>query len=658
VGSHAIQDVPSYNAQSTSTGTQPGSLEPTGLGTIITSYGTPNGKCYNYRTGQPWSCFSAGSQGGCLLSSPCYANGGPSGINLTPGYAPPGSPAALAGATWMVTENGNAAEMNTTRPIFSSLALTDEWRPNDRLQADAGIRVDQFVYVTSDLESDYPARQFWFDAYNNEHCGALGQAPQYTWNGSSFNPCATGFLPFTDPGVGLSNSAGNTFAHAVFQPRASFTYSVNSDTVIRGSLGKYAGTAGSNYYQYNTEQQNLPAFLGQFYEAGYHTPDHDVLPDTSNNLDLSFEQHVAGTRFSYKVTPFYRSTQNQLQFQNINPEQGIYAQVNAGEQQSYGLELQLQYGDFNRDGFSSLLSYAHTNSEIRFVPVNGVSIVSSFNNQIELYNSYTAACAGVTRSSSNWQACGSGAYAGNAAPNLPYQPSTASYPRTIPNPYYQRSLQPLLNPNGEYAPYDLIPGPFSGANGYEVPDVATLILNYRHRGFAITPSLRYIDGSNYGAPLVYPGYVPQSCTAPPANTPQTPGATCNGTLANGQSIGAIFLPDPYTGKFDTLGAFMQPSELSVNLQLSYDLSPRLMITFQAVNLVNFCHQRGYAWDNSETCAYSNLPSQVLAPSGNFVTDPPLALRYPYGTYFNCNGAGFSAVTQPFDFFVTMTLKQL
>ena len=51
----------------------------------------------------------------------------------------------------------------------------------------------------------------------------------------------------------------------------------------------------------------------------------------------------------------------------------------------------------------------------------------------------------------------------------------------------------------------MIPSPFNAANGYEVPDVASLILNYRHGRFAVTPSLHYVDGSNYGSPLVWPG---------------------------------------------------------------------------------------------------------------------------------------------------------
>lgn len=653
--SYNTQRLQTYNAMFSSTDPSTTSLAPTGLGTILSSYGTPNGKCFNYVTGQPWSCFDAGSQGGCLTPSGCYPGEGSYDFNLTPGYAPRGSPAAKAGATWIMTENGESAQVDDVTPHFSSFALTDLWEPNDRLVVNVGARLDHFQYATNNLEDGYPARQFWFDAYNDEYCGAPGKSTQWTWNSAtgSFGPCAPGLAPLTAPGNGLYNVEAGTNVFNVFQPRVSFTYTINPDTVIRGSAGKYARAEGSSYYQYNTYQQNLASFIAQFYPYGYHTPDHDIYPDTSDNFDLSLEKHVKGTQLSYKVTPFYRDTSNQLQFQAINAVQGTLAGLNVGTQESYGVELSLQYGDFSRNGLSGLLSYTHTQNRVRFSSINGVSVIDALNAQVELYNSYTSACAGVTASSPNWQACGSGAYPGNAAPVLRNsQSGTHDQGKLkIPNPYYSDVLQPLFDTSGWYAPYDVIPSPFNAANGYEVPDVASLILNYRRGKLAVTPSVHYNDGSNYGSPLVWPGYVPQSCSAEPDKTPFTPGASCAGG-----AIGAIFLPDPYSTRFDNLGAFVQPSELSANLQTSYDLSPRMTLTVEAVNLYNHCFQRGYAWDNSVTCVYSNLPSNILAPSGNFVKNPPAQLRYPYGTFYNITEVGISSVLQPFGFFADLSIK--
>ncbi len=654
--SYNTQRLQTYNAMFSSTDPSTTSLGATGLGTILSSYGTPNGKCYNYVTGQPWSCFDAGSQGGCLTpTSGCYPGEGSYDFNLTPGHAPRGSPAAMAGATWIMTENGESAQVDNVTPHFSSFALTDLWEPNDRLVVNLGARLDHFQYATNNLEDGYPARQFWFDAYNDEYCGAPGKPTQWTWNSAkgSFGPCAPGLAPLTAPGNGLYNVEAGANVFNVFQPRVSFTYTINPDTVIRGSAGKYARAEGSSYYQYNTYQQNLASFIAQFYPYGYHTPDHDIYPDTSDNFDLSLEKHVKGTQLSYKVTPFYRDTTNQLQFQAINALQGTLAGLNVGTQESYGVELSLQYGDFSRNGLSGLLSYTHTQNRIRFSSINGVSVIDALNTQIELYNSYTSACAGVTKSSPNWQACGSGAYPGNSAPALRNtQSGTHDHGKLkIPNPYYADTLQPLFDTSGWYTPYDVIPSPFNAANGYEVPDVASLILNYRRGKLAVTPSVHYNDGSNYGSPLVWPGYVPQSCSAEPDKTPLRPGVSCAGG-----ATGAIFLPDPYSNRFDNLGAFLQPSELSANLQTSYELTPRMTLTVQAVNLYNHCFQRGYAWDNSVTCVYSNLPSNILAPSGNFVKNPPAQLRYPYGTFYNITEVGISSVLQPFGFFADLSIK--
>ena len=226
----------------------------------------------------------------------------------------------------------------------------------------------------------------------------------------------------------------------------------------------------------------------------------------------------------------------------------------------------------------------------------------------------------------------------------------------IPNPYFNAPLQPLLDTNGWYSPYDTIPGPFSYANGYETPNVVSLILNWKHQKFTVTPSFHYIDGSYYGSPLSYPGYVPQFCSKQPAATPTTPAITCNNAndFVNNQ---AIFIPDPYTGnKFDNLGSLRQPSQFTMNLQLAYDVTPNVSVTATLDNIVNVCPQRGYAWDNSVTCVYSSLASNVLPPSGNFLTNPPVQVKYPYGTFFNITEVGATSPIQPFNYFVNVNVR--
>ena len=202
----------------------------------------------------------------------------------------------------------------------------------------------------------------------------------------------------TRPGNGLYNVGAGSNVANVFQPRLSFTYTINPDTVIRGSAGKYARAEGSSYYQYNTYQQNLASFIAQFYPYGYHTPDHDIYPDTSDNFDLSLEKHVKGTQLSYKVTPFYRDTQQPAAV--------------SGDQRGAGNARRPQRRHAARPTASSSRCSTATSAgtasrrcsrtrtrenQIRFSPINGVSVIDALNAQIELYNSYTSACAGVTQ---------------------------------------------------------------------------------------------------------------------------------------------------------------------------------------------------------------------------------------------------------------------
>jgi hypothetical protein len=157
---------------------------------------------------------------------------------------------------------------------------------------------------------------------------------------------------------------------------------------------------------------------------------------------------------------------------------------------------------------------------------------------------------------------------------------------------------------------------------------------------------------------VYPGYVPQYCSRQPALSPTTPGVSCANPNNFTAPIGsAIFIPNPYTGnQFDNLGALREPSQFTLNLQMSYEVSPRVSLTATVDNIVNACGQRGYAWDNNTTCTYGNLPSNVLPSSGNFLTKPPIQVKYPYGTFFNITEVGATAVIQPLSFFVNFNVK--
>jgi hypothetical protein len=662
--SYQTQRLQTYNAtfDSTLSYNPAALLENTGQFGNVAANLTDGSHCYDVQTGDYTSCYAlvpqAGGTFGGSVVTPLSMNGG---LAPTLGFTCPNAaiPACANHAQLMMTENGQNAQVDNVTPFFSSAAVNDSIRPNDRWTINVGARFDHFAYALDNLAANYPARAFWFNAYNNEHCSApgvanIGLGPLVTMNPlTGALSCPTGYTAMSTPGYGFYNSTGGFTSQNVFQPRIAATYVANPSTVWRASIGEYTRPAATSYHEYNTYQQDLPSFIAQFAALGYRSPDHNVRADTSTNADISFE-HRFSNGFSIKASPFYRTTSNQLQYLNISALGGTLAGINVGTLHSYGLELALQYGSFDRDGISGQLSYTYTNTHTRYSSLsNGLNLIDVLNSSIEQYNSYTSACAGAA---SNTQLCGSGLFAGNAAPTLlnnlaPSNTGTLS----VPNPYYSSKPQPLMDPNAWYVPYDVIPSAFASANSYAVPNVVALVLNWKHKRLNVTPSFTYNDGSYYGSPLSVPGYVPQACSALPSTTPTTPGVSCG-------SGGALFVPDPYTGRFDGLGTLREPSQLVMNLQLSYDINPRMTLTVIGNNIYNQCYQRGYAWDTPTACWYSSLPSNILAPNGPgtqpgaFLTNPPVQLAYPYAIWFNNTQVGITSAKQPFQLTVNLDVK--
>ncbi|HET9342424.1 MAG TPA: TonB-dependent receptor [Candidatus Eremiobacteraceae bacterium] len=562
------------------------------------------GNCYDFTTGNLDSCYDGNSQGTAFSG-------------LTPGLPPAGSPGALANAQWIVTENGQNAQIDTVHPFFSAASITDSWRPNEKLSFTLGIRMENFKYQLQDLATGYPARQFWFHSYNNEFCWGPGYpttVSRFDPNTSSFVPCSS-LGPFLAP-VHLQNYHGGSISQTVPQPRFGVTDELNSDNVIRASYGRYARPAPTSYQEYNTFQQDLPSFLATFIPNGWNSPVHNLYSDTSLNADLSWEHHFPNTSLAMKVTPFLRTTQGQIQYSALNA-QGVVAGVNAGKQVSDGVEFALDKGAFDRDGLSWALSATFTRSKIRYGPYpSGLSVIDLLNEQIQIYNSYTSACAGVAPSKNPQSLCGVNFNPNAQSPNaLPVEPNG------INNPYYNAKPQPLLDPNAQYTTYDEIPSPFSNAIGFETPFQVSVVLNWKSGPLTITPNFLYSTQGKYGSPLVWPGYDPQTCSGSGAANPQN----CSGY---------IFIPDKYTGVFDNLGAFAQPQRLTANLSVGYEFNKHLTATLTAANLIDHCYQHNVPWANGPTCEYAQLQSNLLPAAGNFVKNPPIQLAYPYGSWYN------------------------
>ncbi|HEY7992645.1 MAG TPA: TonB-dependent receptor [Candidatus Eremiobacteraceae bacterium] len=559
-----------------------------------------SGNCYNGNPSDPNfgnldSCYDSNSQG--------------TAANLEPGTPSSGSPAGLANAKWIVTENGQNAQVDNVRPYFTAASITDSWRPNEKLSFSLGMRAENFKYVLQDLASAYPARQFWFNAYNNEFCwgqGFPGTVSRFDPSTATFGPCPSGTKP-----VDLQNYHGGTISQTEFQPRFGVTDELNPDNVIRASYGRYARPAPTSYQEYNTFQQDLPSFLATFVPNGWDNPVHNLVADTSINTDLSWEHHFKGTSLAAKVTPFLRTTQGQIQYSSLNA-QGVVAAVNAGKQISDGIEIALDKGAFDRDGLSWVLAATYTRSKIQYGPYpSGLNVIDLLNEQIQIYNSYTAGCAGASPSANPLSLCGVN---GNAN-------ALAVESNGINNPYFNAKLQPLLDPHAQYTTYDQIPSPFNNAIGFETPFQMSVVLNWKSGPLSITPNFIYSTQGKYGSPLVWPGYDPNTCSGSGAANPQN----CTGSL---------FIPDKFTGVFDGIGAFAQPQRLTANLSVGYKFSPHLSATFTAANLIDHCYQHNVPWQNGPTCEYAQLQSNLLAPAGNFVANPPIQLRYPYGSWYN------------------------
>jgi hypothetical protein len=575
-----------------------------------------------------------------------------------PASPPAGSPAELAnggkGANWVVTNTGYEGEFDTVRPFFAAFSLSDQFRPTDKLVLNAGIRYESFVYRLPDTAS--PARDFWFNAWNRENCYTPGQpAP----TPRTIDP-ATG-VPAKCPAgsVSLVNTSPTSVQYPAFSPRAGLTYTVDPDTVLRASYGRYAQQPGTSYQQYNVLQADSPSYISTFLPYGFTSPYHQTSPSYSNSYDFSLEKHFKGTDYSLKLTPFYRSTQNELQTIPIGA-QGVVDGLNTGTGRSYGVEFQFSKGDFARQGLSWQLAYTFTRALTRFGDfLTGNNFIDNQNISIKQYNAFTsfcaknpadARCAGSTPNGVAAAACYTPAGAGSdALPDLGATSSTACGAGEFANPYWNAPVQPLLDRTAEYSPYDILPSnPFSGAVGFNTPTTITGVVNWRRGKLTLTPSATYTSGTVYGSPLSWPGYDPTTC-----------GAVGTGSEPNTQTCtGALLQPDVYTGTFDKQGALREPTRFTLNFQTAYEFNPNTRAVLTLTSLIDHCYQRGYAWDNPTTCVYAQLPSNHLAPVGNFV-DPssaPAQLRYPYGSFYNNVQTGFVGQRLPFSAFLNLELR--
>jgi len=178
--------------------------------------------------------------------------------------------------------------------------------------------------------------------------------------------------------VAITLANANAESNSVFEPRLAATYELSPDTTLRASYGTYARPPNASWVQYGTLQQDLATPLVQkFIAYGFNSPQHHLLPDVSHNVDVSWEQRLAGSDVSFKLTPYYRGTMGQ--FENILLDNnGNQSGVNVGSERSLGVELALQKGNFTSDGVSALLSVTYNHSRFRYAKfASGCNVLGS-----------------------------------------------------------------------------------------------------------------------------------------------------------------------------------------------------------------------------------------------------------------------------------------
>ena len=627
---------------------------------------TGNGfTCYDPTTGKPQICLSSGycvaavvsGKPSCAGAAPTWtanAAGGPSG------FAPAGSPAAKAGATWDSLWSGNAnGSFNTVRPRFVNGSLSDQFRPSDKFLINAAIRYDNYTYVLPD--SLTTATQFFANMTSNYTCvfastnqvltqplppGAPPPAGAQYVQGDC-NTAAAALHP-TGPHTGWVHPNGTvqdgvqaphftatspgSYTLNYWQPRFSMTYTASPDTVFRASAGRFTQPPISASVQYLSRAGDDRSVWNNTMNLGFYSPFHPIPGISSAQYDLSWEQHLHGTDMSFKLTPFYTWVSNWQQQTFIGA--GFVTQVPVGVNRNYGVEFQMNKGDFTRNGLSGQLSFAYTNSKVQFQNVGlssgGVvqNTTTALNQAIAQYNALTKAGGG------------SPCYQGGVAVKCS-KPNGSTFD-TILNPYYNQPAQGLLDPNGWYNPYTTAIAPnLSGANStYISPYVASLILNWRHDKLAITPSFNFQSGGYYGSPLDTEGLDPRTCVQNSAAagitkvSPHTNPLQCNYLSATAPGLGPfsfLYVPNPQVGSF-LFTNFQNPNSIFGNLQITYDVSPKIRLSVLGVALFHSCFG-----GTSAPWTTANPPSNVVCgylPAGGSLN----STLYPSNFY---NGTGIN-----------------
>ncbi|HEY1429367.1 MAG TPA: TonB-dependent receptor, partial [Candidatus Tumulicola sp.] len=539
-------------------------------------------------------------------------------------FGNPEPKAAFPGAQWEITNTGNSGFVNNVTPNFTAIALQDEWSPTDKLIVNLGLRDEIYSYDLANTSSN--GQNFWFLAGQREFCyNPVTLQPYFIPVKPASGKPANPFIGFDCPvdssipahpvqtvhpdgkdgHLLLSNQYDPHVSDNAFTPQLGATYTINNDTVLRFSAGRFAQEPETYQVQYNAKDSNLAYDLFQaFWQYGYTTPRHDPAVQYSNNYDLSLEKRFKGTDMSIKLTPYYRYATNQVY--SVYLPFGLSGGLNSGIERVDGVEFEFTKGDFDKDGLSYIFSYTYTNAAEKWGNYPGTSV-----NPIDPYNQDIANFNGLTKGGGGSK-CYENDSHGNVYPDPTCTQLKKNYNPAILNPYYGMKREPLLDRNGWY--------PVGLDYSYLSPNVLSLVVNYKRHKFSITPALTFNEGQPYGNPADVMGIDPRTCTANSSHIVDSSIHTTNPLQAdytscglaatqNGTSAGVLYIPNPQTGAFDSFGAFRQPSQLNLSMSMGYQLTPRIKANLLLANLVNTCFGgSSEPWTkqfppNSYTCGY-------------------------------------------------------
>jgi hypothetical protein len=615
------------------------------MAVLVSSANPQSGLCYNVANPTVSVSCESGSHPTWVTYQTAQAGSEADVTGLTCGSGANAGP-----CEYMVVENGPWATYNTVQPKFTTASISDDIKPTDKLDVNLQVRVDRFEFDGSNTTGG--SRNFWFNAWNSTMC--VNNAPGSVPFDNNTVACPAGSHVAT-----FINASSPVNTYTVTQPRFGATYSLTGDDVLRFSYGKFSQAPNAAFQQYNSLQQNLPQLLGSslnFYAYGFNTPGHALGPEVSYNTDFSWEHHFRGSDVSFKLTPYYRKTHDQYQQFYLNQATNFVSGIPVGNQVSDGVEFELAKGDFSQNGLSGQFSFTYTHSYTTLGQLsNGGTVFSQINLAIQQYNAYTKGCAGKTGG-----LCGTGTTLQGGVAAQCWSPSTTAWDPTcaiagdVANPYWNAPVQNILDVNGQYIPFDIIPNNLNASvASYEVPEVATFILNFKHDKWSFTPAVQWHAGAYYGAPLQSPGIDPASCSGilgpVGSGDPRYPYGAPGGGAFDAQTCGTgLDIPNPFTHAFDTPGAFRAPNQTLVHLQVTYEASARMTLVGSALNLVNQCSGgTSEPWttgSTGKTCGYG-LPAyggtSYVGNQFNPTTNISTLIRYPYMQYFGVQPTSFA-----------------